>query len=138
VSRTHTGAHHVHIGSDNNSFIALDAASGAVVWSRAGPIATCLDSGKSRPCEAYSTALIVPWPGESPGWRDVRVQGSEDGTVRAFDAATGEHIWNKTVGGEANCSPVADPQNASQVVMAADDGFLYCLSVETGEDSHGP
>jgi len=126
VSQTHSGAHHIHIGSDNNSFVALDAASGDVVWSRMEPTTACADSGKNRPCEVYSSALILPWPGGiRPGTWQVRVEGSEDGTIRAFDATTGGHIWNKTVGGEANCSPVANPQNGSQIVMAADDGFLY-------------
>ena len=53
---------------------------------------------------------------------------------RAFDAATGEHIWNKTVGKEVNGSAVANLLNDYQVVIAADDGYLYCLSVETGEE----
>jgi outer membrane protein assembly factor BamB len=144
VSRTPTGAHHIHIGSDNNSFIALDAASGDVVWSNMERSATCVDSGTrfrdGRPCEVYSTALVLPRSGLllEKGRRDVRIQGSEDGIIRAFDAATGDHIWSKTVGEEANGSPVANPANNSQVVIATDDGFLYCLSVETGEECGQP
>ncbi len=135
ISGTATGSHHVHIGSDNNSFIALDAASGDVVWTQLEPAAECIDSGAARPCEVYSAALIVPWPTSSgAGPHDVRIQGSEDGTIRAFDAASGEHIWNKTVGDEANGSPVVNPANGSQIAIAADDGYLYCLEVETGEE----
>lgn len=116
MSRAPTsGAHHIHVGTDKNGFIVLDATSGDVVWSRMEPLAICTDSGKHRPCEVYSTALVLPRP-RPPGWsQKIRVQGSEDGTVRAFDAATGEHtcIWNKTVGAEVNGSPVANPLNAS-------------------------
>ena len=125
VSGAATGDYHIHIGSDNNSFIALEATRGGAVWSQLEPSSTCIDSGKHRPCEVYSTALITP--GVAGKVEQLRVQGSEDGLLRAFDAATGDHVWNVTIGKEVNGSPVQNPLNASQFIIGADDGYLYLL-----------
>lgn len=131
VTSTAAGDHHIHIGSDNNSFIALQATSGHAVWWQPESSSSCIDSGKRRPCEVYSTALILPGPAASAV--HLRIQGSEDGLLRAFDAATGDHLWNVTIGKEVNGSPVANPLNTSQIVIGADDGYLHCFVAATGE-----
>lgn len=127
----------IHGANDNNTFFALDTSTGTEEWLEMAPNATCPDSstGKTRPCEVYSLALLVPFDGQT-----VRLQGSEDGHVRAWTAATGQLLWDKDIGGQskgmlvaANGSPVLNPSNASQFIIGVDDGFLHCLEIATGQ-----
>ncbi|EDQ87406.1 uncharacterized protein MONBRDRAFT_27231 [Monosiga brevicollis MX1] len=111
----------VHIGTDNNTFAALDAETGQVVWSYQARFNLCIDGNFYHPCEAYSTALIVDGR---------RIQGSEDNTTRCFDAATGELLWNFTAPNMMNGSPILDPSGG--VLIGADDGHFYRLDIATG------
>lgn len=55
---------------------------------------------------------------------------SADGVVYALDTATGRECWSFITGGPVRLAPaVAD----GRVYVAADDGFLYCLSVQAQE-----
>ena len=128
-ARVSSDEHSVHFGTDNNSFVALAADTGALLWSRSVPYSVCIDPAKpagqqERPCEVYSTALLAG------GF--LRIQGSEDGQVRAFDATTGAMEWSVAIGEQANGSPVVNPTNSSEVIIGADDGFLHCLATATG------
>jgi outer membrane protein assembly factor BamB len=139
-ARVSTDGRHIHIGTDNNTFIMLSADRGEMVWAKPEPYAVCVDKARpvaeqNRPCEVYSTALLVG---------SLRIQGSEDGFVRAFREATGDLEWSVAVGAgcggsddlchQVNGSPVLNPTNASEIIIGADDGFLHCLVVASGED----
>ncbi|HID24427.1 MAG TPA: hypothetical protein EYP14_18790, partial [Planctomycetaceae bacterium] len=52
-----------------------------------------------------------------------------DGSVTAFDAATGRRLWKFFTEGPVRCAPVAW-QGA--LYVGSDDGWLYCLEAATG------
>ena len=58
------------------------------------------------------------------------VGSPNDGSVKAFDTRTGELKWRFYTDGPVRFAPVAANGN---VYAASDDGRLYCLSAETGE-----
>ena len=55
---------------------------------------------------------------------------SADDTVRALDATTGDLRWTFTCNGPVRFAPALFDGN---VYVASDDGWLYCLSLRTGE-----
>jgi len=120
----------IHTGTDNNTFIAINASSGQAVWTRMETAATCKDGTHYRPCEVYSTALLVS--SETAERHMVRIQGSEDGIVRALQADSGAVLWTAELGSEANGSPVLSPSNKSQFFIGTNDNFVYLLEVATG------
>lgn len=124
----------IHAGTDNNTFFALHTADGSALWNYSAPTATCVDGDLHRPCEVYSTALLVACPGctGDPG-RILRIEGSEDGNARAFDAATGALIWRVEFGAEVNGSPVVNPSNSSEIIIGVADSHLHCLAIATGD-----
>ena len=104
----------IHASTDNNTFVMLDADSGEMVWSALEPPALCVDHARpvgqqNRPCEVYSTPLLV-----ESGSGELRIQGSEDGKVRAFDAANGHLEWSVDLGDQANGSPALSPVNGKR------------------------
>eukprot|EP00038_Savillea_parva_P012083 m.202138 g.202138 ORF g.202138 m.202138 type:complete len:414 (-) comp21684_c0_seq1:353-1594(-) len=121
----------VHLGTDNNTFVAVRTADGTLAWNYSAPSSlACLNRGKNTTCEVYATALLVPWPGHANA--TIRIQGSEDGHVRAFDAASGALVWDVDLGSEVDGTAVVNPVNGSEVIVGADDGQLYCLAIATG------
>ena len=55
---------------------------------------------------------------------------SADDTVRALDLNSGKLLWRFTSGGPVRFAPAVA---AGKVYAGSDDGWLYCLSAETGE-----
>jgi len=55
--------------------------------------------------------------------------GSTDGTLTAYDAATGERRWAFLAGGPVRLAPVAWGRS---VAFGSDDGYLYCLDAASG------
>ena len=123
----------LHIGTDNGTFAALDAETGARVWSHAPaattPAVVCYDAYYPptfhRPCEVYSSALL------HAGYR---FQGSEDNNTRCFNASTGALLWARPAGGDVDGTAVAGVPGSNTIWIGADDGFLYNLAMATGED----
>ena len=60
----------------------------------------------------------------------VYVGSSADGKVVALDAATGRVKWQFITGGAVRLAPTV---SGARVYFGSDDGFIYCLSAETGE-----
>ncbi len=53
----------------------------------------------------------------------------EDG-VLALDTRTGKELWRFSAGGPVRFAPTCAHKNA---YIACDDGYLYCIKIETGE-----
>lgn len=123
----------LHIGTDNGTFAALDAETGATVWSLTPPATTpaivCYDKyyppPTGRPCEVYSTALL------HGGYR---FQGSEDNNTRCFNASTGALLWTRQAGADVDGTAVVGVPGSNTIWIGADDGRLYNLDMATGKD----
>lgn len=63
------------------------------------------------------------------GGREVVVVGSKDGSVYAFDAATGEEVWEQSTEKSVWSSPTVVGEH---VYIGSDDGYLYDLNLEDG------
>jgi outer membrane protein assembly factor BamB/PKD repeat protein len=98
------------IGSDDSKVYALDASTGAFLWS-------------------YTTGGGVS---SSPAVADGKVyvgSGPLDKSVYALDANTGALVWKYTTGGAVDSSPaVAD----GKVFVGSSDKYLYALDAITG------
>lgn len=55
---------------------------------------------------------------------------SSDDTVRALDVKTGREKWHFITGGPVRFAPQIDSR---KVFFASDDGFVYCVDLETGK-----
>ena len=126
----------LHIGTDNNTFVALDVATGAKVWSytpAVSPPPACFDAQHppplGRPCEVYSSALLAG---------GLRFQGSEDNHARCFNATSGTLLWEVRRGSNIDGTPVAGAAGSSSIWIGASDGFLYNLDVATGDNALPP
>jgi outer membrane protein assembly factor BamB len=68
------------------------------------------------------------------------VAGSDDGTVRAFDPASGNQLWSFAAGGQVLGSPLAVKPNAKNpgpkgdcaIVTGSTNGMVYGLDPKTG------
>jgi plastocyanin len=91
---------------------ALDAGSGAVVWSQ-----TMGDYATSSPAVANGVVYT----------------GSFDFTIYAFDATTGEKLWNSSVtamqGGIESSIAVVD----GSLYVGSNDGYLYAFALAQGD-----
>ena len=99
----------VYVGSNDNYVYALDAATGAYIWS-------------------YKTGNSID---SSPAVADGIVYvGSEDHNVYALNATTGTKIWSYGTGDEVESSPAV----ANGVVyIGSDDNNLYALNATSGD-----
>jgi outer membrane protein assembly factor BamB len=98
----------VYVGSYNGNAYALNAATGAEVWS-------FLTGG-----EAFSTPAVV---------NGVVYVGSNDQNVYALNAITGAEHWSHTTGFDVTSSPAVAK---GVVYVGSDDGNLYALNAATG------
>ncbi|MEV5842214.1 PQQ-binding-like beta-propeller repeat protein [Streptomyces sp. NPDC051985] len=99
---------HVYVGTRDRTVRCLDAASGAVRWSRAtGSLVA------AAPAISYGTVYV----------------GSEDGKVHAFDASTGKVRWTHATGGAIVSSPAV---KGGMVYVGSDDHTIYALDAATG------
>ncbi len=62
--------------------------------------------------------------------RRIFVPSTVTDSVTAYDTATGAQQWRFTAGAPVRFAPVA---NAGRVYFVSDDGYLYCVSAESGE-----
>jgi len=98
----------VYVGSEDASLYALNAKSGAKIWS-------------------YTTGDNVF---SSPAiWDGVVYVGSGDYSVYALKALTGTEIWNYTTGSSVESSPAVS--NGTVYVGSVDDS-VYALNAVTG------
>jgi outer membrane protein assembly factor BamB len=67
---------------------------------------------------------------EGLGWGSLVVFGSEDGTVYALDAETGQERWRASAGGPVVSAPMLV---GGVVAIGSDDGTVFGLDVATGE-----
>ena len=54
----------------------------------------------------------------------------DEHSVRAFDAASGERLWEYIAGGRVDSSPTI---HEGRVVFGSADGYVYCLSLKDGQ-----
>ena len=114
----------LHSATDNNTFFALPLRSGGEpAWTLRRPSVVCTDTPvRLRACEIYSTALLL---------RGMRLQGSEDGHMRALEAATGKVLWDFTAGGMVNGAPVLVSE--TDIAFGSDDRNFYRMDATTGK-----
>ena len=104
----------VYIGSDDDTFYALNAKTGALLWS--------YTTGQ----QIYASAAVAG---------DVVYVGSYDGYVYAFKAKTGALLWKYlTIGNVASSPAVANGvvYVTSQSTSDASANSLYALNASTG------
>ena len=121
----------VFVGSYDGSVYALDAVTGALVWSYAtGGIVV-----SSPTLAMVPVASPSPHTPASQGHGELVFIGSLDLNVYALNSANGKLAWKFTTGGQVGGSPVvcAAAAAALQVHVPSDDGLLYTLSALTGE-----
>lgn len=122
----------VYIANANDTVIAINAKSGAMVWNQHRPPALGMEvAGHSGP-------LV---------WRGLVHMCFSDGTVTAFDARTGEERWapvdlsaaaEQTLGElptylDVDTTPVPDVIEQQPVVYVASyEGGVYALNADTG------
>lgn len=100
----------LYAGSHDGKVVALDQATGSVVW------------------EVETDLLLAAGPGIGEG---LVVFGSSDGELLALDAETGEQAWLVSVGSEVLAAPVV----ASERVLAVSaDGRLTAVFSEDGRE----
>jgi len=100
----------VYVGSGDNKIYALNATTGAYVWS-------------------YTTGGVFDW--SCPAVADGKVFiGSRDSKVYALDAATGAFIWSYTTGGSVGHSSPAVAYG--RVYVGSLDKKVYALNATTG------
>jgi outer membrane protein assembly factor BamB len=97
-----------YVGSDDGRLWAFDAATGAVVWSRA-------TEGQVRSAPGVDGGLVIV--------------GSSDGTVRAFDAFSGEPRWSYPLGGTITAAPLILD---GVVYIGSRGGTFVALERDTG------
>lgn len=149
----------VHVTAMNNRHVALDASSGELLWEL-----NTLDAGTTTPLVMGDRVIIgsrsanvqirdaatgdkiwtasygaswVQSGGAALGDDAFAIGSSDLGVVRAYDLATGDVVWNTTLGGW----PWAVPAVADGVVYATNiridyqlpwDAALHALDAETG------
>ena len=98
----------VYIGCTDNSIYALNATSGAKIWSQ------------------HTGSGALSSPSVSGGYV---YMGSNDGALYAFNISTGEYIWKF----QTEDSIVSSPAVANgYVYFGSEDNNLYCLNATTG------
>ncbi|MGD8453146.1 MAG: PQQ-binding-like beta-propeller repeat protein [Phycisphaerae bacterium] len=103
------GDDRVYIGTQDDTFVALDLTDGHVLWRY-----------KADGAIEASPTLI----------RDLVIFGTDTGTMHACVAATGECRWKFETKGRIVSS--VNWQN-DRLVFGSYDGHLYCLSIDTGK-----
>lgn len=101
----------VYVGADNGKWYALNAGSGALLWSYQTASGTC--------CTGPSPAIA----------NGVVYFGSQDGLVYALNASTGAKLWSYQTG--ALIEPPPTIVNGV-VYIGSTDGNLYALNAGTG------
>ena len=99
----------VYIGSDDNNVYALNASTGAKLWSY-----TTDGEVNSSPAVANGVVYV----------------GSDDGNVHALNAHTGAKLWSYAIGGQVNWSSAAVANGV--VYIGSEDSNVYALNASTG------
>jgi outer membrane protein assembly factor BamB len=122
----------VYAVNANDTVIAINAKSGAMVWNQHRPPALGMEVA------GYAGPLV---------WRGLVFSAFSDGTVTAFDARTGDERWapvdlsaaaEQTLGElptylDVDTTPVADVIEEQPVVYVASyEGGVFALNAETG------
>ena len=103
---------------------AVDLASGRVIWSK--PIGTARDTGPFGIRSHLPLSMGVPLSGGSVTTRGglVFIAATVDRTIRAFDVATGEQLWEAVLPGGGHATPMTylSPRSGRQFVVIAAGG----------------
>lgn len=102
----------VYVGSDDFNLYALNASTGAVIWThKFGYIV------RSSPAVANGVVYVGSrWPA---------------GGLHALDAKTGAELWHCSTGSDVNSSPVVVN---GVVYVGAYDHHVYAFSLKKGDD----
>ncbi len=116
------GSNLIYVAQENGTLLAVDQA-GHQVWS------SRLDRKEGNPQgneESFSTPPL--WLAGSV------VIGSDQGILRAYDAATGLLRWSRKVGREIFGAPNTAPEGAGGIiVMSRQDGCLKRMALDSGD-----
>ena len=106
----------IYIGSSSSTVHALNAATGAEVWSFQ---------------TAYRSRSEAS-PAVSPDGATIYM-GSNDHSVYALNAATGAEVWSFQTGGNVRSSPAVSPDGAT-IYIGSHDYSVYALNAATGAE----
>jgi outer membrane protein assembly factor BamB len=110
----------VVVGTEGGTFAALDAHTGAILWSA--------DLGAP---DHFSSPALTPAADPDPCRAFV---GSMDGILHAFDCATGSPLWSVPTPGPIDSSPAVAPcDGCEQVVIGSEDGSLSAFDPAAGD-----
>ena len=100
----------VYIGAGDGNVYALNASTGAKLWS-------------------YNTRMVRELLARRGEWGGLYIGARVDGNVYALNASTGAKLWSYTTGNPVNSSPAV----ANGVVYIGSlDGDVYALNASTG------
>lgn len=125
----------VYIGSGDRVFYAADAATGDKVWSYE-TMPWSYTVGISDPTSPLVTdiggqtlAFVGFWNSDRRAVRSV-----QRGDLFAFDAASGEKLWERTLTDNPLTSPaLAQVDGTPLLVVGSEDGCVYAVEAATGE-----
>ena len=125
----------VYIGSGDRTLYAADAATGEKIWSYE-TLPWSYTVGTSTPTASLVTRIggrSVVFVGF---WNSDRrpVRSVQRGDLFAFDAATGEKLWERTLTDNPLTSPaLAEIDGKLVLVVGSEDGCVYAIEAATGE-----
>ncbi len=139
----------VFLGTGNNRLVAMDSASGDLLWERPlssvtvttpavtpGAVYVAVRDGRLLAVDRRDGAELWSFQADSASfaspavYRGVVYAGSWNGTLYAVDAQTGEQLWTSPADG----SIVAPPAfQEDLMVLATDDGLVYVIDLMTGK-----
>lgn len=138
----------VFIGTGDHRFLALDSATGDLIWERRLGLPT-----STAPAVTVDAVYVTARDGRllkldrrtgAESWmlqadsaffappvvhRGVVYAGSWNGTLYALDAETGRELWTFEAGGSVVASPAFQDD---LMVLATDDGLVYVIDLVTG------
>ncbi len=138
----------VFVGTGDARFVALDSATGDLLWERrlglftsAAPAVTdvavfvAVRDGQLLKLDRHTGTLLWDLQADSPlfaspvVYRGVVYAGSWNGTLYALDAETGVELWTFRARGSIVAAPAFQDD---LMALATDDGLVYLIDLVTG------
>ncbi|MBI2452386.1 PQQ-binding-like beta-propeller repeat protein [Candidatus Pacearchaeota archaeon] len=113
-----------------NAIYVLDASSGNIKWSNKSLDYGALVSAAVANLDNDDNLEIIVATNDGPDYHNAPNKNIGNGSVYAFDGATGNQQWKFTVGGKVESSPAIgdiDGDQELEIVFGAYDGKVYAI-----------